>query len=305
MTVEQLNAQDANTVQAQLLPLFATPVLRGFWPDSDALNAELKRVILARMQKTHGVVQSNRGGWHSESDLQTWPEECAQVMIGRINYLIREAVRQTVPNAAEEHLTGWKITAWANVNSQGSYNKPHSHDGFGNIWSGFYYVDTGKTPEKQDVGGCTKFQDRSGAPKEILQNPDPYEREVTVNPTGGLMLMFPGRLFHYVEPYHGDQVRITIAFNLKHPGFLIPYYEGMQEQSWMWTNFRGLMIVPSKVPEKLRAVGILLKKLGSRKPPATSWPSHFKASLDQATAEASAAADQNWGRITTSQAGRQ
>ena len=83
MAVEQLSAEDASTVQAQLLPLFATPVLRGFWLDSDALNAELKRVILARMQKTHGVVQSNRGGWHSESDLQTWPEECAQAMIGR------------------------------------------------------------------------------------------------------------------------------------------------------------------------------------------------------------------------------
>jgi uncharacterized protein (TIGR02466 family) len=303
MTVEVRNERDSCAAQAQILELFATPVLRCFWPDSDALNAELKNVILSRMQKSQGVVQSNRGGWHSESDLQTWPEESAQVMVGRMNHLVQEAVRHIAPNAKEEHLNGWKIKAWANVNTQGAYNKPHFHDGFGNLWSGFYYVDTGKTRENENVGGCTKFQDRSGVPKEILTNPDPYEREVTVNPTGGLMLMFPGRLFHYVEPYSGDQMRITIAFNLKHPGFVVPYYEGMQEQNWMWTNFRGLMIIPSKVPEKLRAMGILFNKLG-QKPPSSSWWQHLKASVDQATAEASADADRNWGRLSSSPGAR-
>jgi hypothetical protein len=225
-------------------------------------------------------------------------------MVGRIEYAVREAVRATVPGAGREHLDHWKIMAWCNVNARGAYNRPHYHDGYGNLWSGFYYVDTGRTPGHQDVGGCTKFQDRSGVAKEVLSNPDPYEREVTVHPKAGLMLLFPGRLYHYVEPYQGDDVRITIAFNLKHPGFVVPYYEGMKEQNWMWTNFRGLMIVPSKVPEKVRALGILAKKLRGKKPESVSWLSHVKASFDQATAEASSTVDRNWGRITPHTNGR-
>jgi hypothetical protein len=77
----------------------------------------------------------------------------------------------------------------------------------------------------------------------------------------------------------------------------------MQEQNWMWTNFRGLMIIPSKVPEKLRAMGILFNKLG-QKPPSSSWWQHLKASVDQATAEASADADRNWGRLSSSPGAR-
>src|SRR5262249_27266319 len=151
--------------------------------------------------------------------------------------------RRTVPDVKDDHLNDWQVVAWANVNRHGAYNKPHHHDGYGVIWSGFYYVDTGEAGSGQPVGGYTKFQDRSGAPKEVICNPDPYEREVSVKPTSGLMMMFPGRLYHYVEPYEGDRLRITIAFNFKHPRFVIPYYEGMQEPNWWWTNFRGIMIL--------------------------------------------------------------
>jgi len=165
MTVEVRNERDSCAAQAQILELFATPVLRCFWPDSDALNAELKNVILSRMQKSQGVVQSNRGGWHSESDLQTWPEESAQVMVGRMNHLVQEAVRHIAPNAKEEHLNGWKIKAWANVNTQGAYNKPHFHDGFGNLWSGFYYVDTARLVKMKTLAAAQNFRIGAECPK--------------------------------------------------------------------------------------------------------------------------------------------
>jgi hypothetical protein len=120
------------------------------------------------------------------------------------------------------------------------------------------------------------------------------------------MVVFPGRLYHYVEPYTGNRLRITIAFNLKHPDFVVPYYEGMQEPDWWWTNFRGLMIIPEKVPEKLRALCILPAKLRARQVPRSfqlrAWMNHFKTALHHAAAEASARAEQSLGRVARSRA---
>jgi len=278
----------------QLLQLFPSPVCRFHWPDSDALNAQLKQVILRRMEESPGVVKTNRRGWQSKADLQNWPEECVQIFVARSYAIIQEIVRRTVPNSTDKLLNGWEMIAWANVNRKGAFNTAHHHYGFGTIWSSFYYVDPGLTDSGDLVTGYTKFQDRSGAPKEILNNPNPYEREVTIKPEGGLMLIFPSTLYHYVEQYTGDRERITIAFNMKHRGFVIPMYEGMEEKGWWWENFRGLMMLPQKIPEKLVALSLLPGKCFTREFPRTvqpgPWLEHLASAVDQATAEASARA---------------
>jgi len=298
MAIDQMVAPEVSAPSAELLELFPTPVLLEHWPESDAFNDKLRQTILDRMHRSHGVVQSNRGGWHSDDDLQTWPEECIQTMVKRILDATHEMVRRTVPNARQEHFQNWKIMAWANVNRKGAYNKQHHHDGFGNILSGFYYVDTGETDDGKPVGGRTVLQDHSGVPKEIVNEPDPFSREVYVTPKAGLMVMFPGRLYHHVERYHGDGLRITIAFNLKHPAFAVPYYDDMIDRGWWWTNFRGLMMIPAKIPEKMRAIGLMPEKF--RANGAATGQSFFgrmRAAFDEATAEASQHTDQYWGRV--------
>ena len=58
------------------------------------------------------------------------------------------------------------------------------------------------------------------------------------------MLLFPASLMHSVEVCDGEYPRITIAFNLYHPGFAIPRLaEYERSAGWMWTDFRGLMIL--------------------------------------------------------------
>lgn len=237
----------------------ASPVLKHFWPDSEELNAGLRDVILARMRKSQGVVDTNVGGWHSERDLATWTEPPVAALLARVRGVIGELVGRTVSNPTPEHLEKWTIEGWANVNRRGAFNKSHHHAGgrvpSRNLWSGVYYVDDGGSGrDGRSRDGLTKFEDRSGVPKEVLRCSDPFERELTVVPQPGLLLFFPATLRHYVTPYAGESNRITIALNLKHPGFVIPRYQEPDAPSFMWRNFRGPMVVASTVKQTLRKV---------------------------------------------------
>ena len=91
-------------------------------------------------------------------------------------------------------------------------------------------------------------------PKEILRCPDAFERELTVVPEAGLMVGFPATLRHYVTPHAGDRERITIAFNLKHHGFVIPRYPEPTPPTFLWRNLRGPMLVASRARKATRAL---------------------------------------------------
>jgi hypothetical protein len=159
------------------------------------------------------------------------------------NYELNPRRRLPEARAAE-------IEAWANVNRRGDYNAAHIHEPK-YIWSGVYYVDPG---DAEPASGCIKFEDRSGVAKEIVHNPDPFEREVAVKPEAGLMLMFPVTLFHYVEPYLGQSPRISIAFNLANAGFTIPVYDYVRPTWW------------SEPPRIVHEFRRLKARLGLRKP---------------------------------------
>src|SRR5205823_5356735 len=232
--------------QMDLVEFGAIPVLKYLWPDSETLNAELRRVIMAKMASSPGVVDSNEGGWHSTRDLPTWEDAAIGLLIGRVRSMVRELVALTVPDPTPGHLDGWQIEGWANVNTRGALNKSHHHAGGRtnrNLWSGIYYVDDGGLAADVRDAGVTKFEDRSGVPKEILRCPNPFERELTVVPTPGLMVCFPATLRHYVCPHPTGAARITIAFNLRHPGFVIPRYAEPDPPTFLWRNLRGPMLV--------------------------------------------------------------
>jgi uncharacterized protein (TIGR02466 family) len=219
------------------------------WPESDHLNSELRETILRRERESSGFRISSRGGWQSEADLMTWNSPCVTTLRAMIETAIRDVVRCTVAEPDTRHYSGWTIEAWANINRDGALNVPHVHTRDSTMWAGIYYVQAGSAGSNGS-GGRTKFQDRSLVPKETLRNPDPFEREFAVVPKEGLMVLFPGTLWHYVEPYHGSGPRITVAFNLRHPGFTIPYYE---PNTFWWTNFRGIMRARDKLLARLPA----------------------------------------------------
>jgi uncharacterized protein (TIGR02466 family) len=226
---------------AELIELFPSRMLKYQWPESEELNAQLRAAILARMAADPGQKKgkTNVGGWHSENTLQHWPEPCFKELLGWIDVAVRTLVLWTVNDAPKELFEGWDKEAWANVNRYGHYNRSHDHTLRGTLWSGIYYVEPGGGADPAAVGGLTQFED-SNAPAIKGADGRPVLWEFAVQPCAGQMVLFPSTLRHRVDPYLGHDLRITVAFNLRHPGFAPPAIAA--QQGWMWRNFRGVML---------------------------------------------------------------
>jgi len=240
-----------------LIEFGTLPVLRYLWPDSEELNARLRALALARMTSSKGLVDSNVGGFQSLRNLETCEDPAIAALLERVSVMARELVALTVRDPTPAHREGWRFELWANVNTRGDLNKSHHHAQgrtSRNLWSGIYYVTDGAYSPDNPSAGVTRFEDRSGVPKEILRCPDPFERELTIVPQAGLMVCFPATLRHYVTPNATDRERITFAFNLKHDGFVIPRYPEPEPPTFLWRNLRGPMLVVTRTRRAIRAL---------------------------------------------------
>ncbi|WP_374584639.1 TIGR02466 family protein [Pseudoduganella sp.] len=272
--------------------LFPSPVMHFDWPDSEELNRALRDVVLARRTSSCGTVKTNRGGWQSNADMQDWQEAPVRQLLERMTTLAREYVARQTGRDAAEFATGWKIRAWANINEHGHYNRRHDHLGVHSFFSGVYYVNVGDITAGTASGGRTRFEDCSFVAIDVDRQPDPLRRDYFMTPRNGRMLLFPASLMHSVEVYGGTQQRITIAFNLYHPSFTVPRLdERLQASDWWLTNFRGLVLLKRKIPEKLYALVLLPRQLLARRVSnplsLKAWGQHIDAAMQHATALAS------------------
>jgi uncharacterized protein (TIGR02466 family) len=190
---------------------FATPIYKTVWPDCKAVNKALLRTVLAREKKEPSTARSNVGGWQSSHDLLKWPgAEIAQLQ-DWINEAFKEIMK--VEAGPQPFNCRVAITAWANLNRHGDYNRSHTHSG--NHWSGVYYVEPGEDVEGRPLSGAFEFID----PRPAINVYDipgiPKFSTWTIRPEAGMMLMFPSWLRHSVLPYQGTKERLTIAFNLR------------------------------------------------------------------------------------------
>ena len=199
------------TVKKEFKLMFATIVLERHIRGVEDLNRRLAAKILEREQQGPGVVRSNVGGWHSETDFLRWegPEsgELFQHVAGAVKDF---AALERKVDAAALDLTV-SAEAWANVARAGNYGKPHVHPN-SNI-SGVYYVDADDSPEGDVNSGVIELMDPRN-------RPGMFETEGTlafdayrVRPQSGLLLLFPAWLYHYVHPHQGSTPRICVAFN--------------------------------------------------------------------------------------------
>ena len=178
---------------------FPTPIYRHLWPASGDLNTALKTMILARRAASPSTARSNVGGWQSSHDLMSWGDPQLAAMEAEIG------TRAFTCKLA--------ITAWANVNGSGDYNRHHTHAN--NHWSGVYYVDLGHPDPGVIPNGAIEFLDPRPAVGVYdlpgVQNVSTW----TIQPAAGEMLLFPSWLRHGVLPFRGSGERVSIAFNLR------------------------------------------------------------------------------------------
>ncbi len=202
--------------QLTLLHLFPTPLVIATMPDAEALNADLKRIVLAREAATESVQRSNQGGWQSSWDLHQWGGSPMQKVLTHLQAIVNEV---TVDRAGQRHELAWRINAWANVNRLGHGNQFHTHPGA--LWSATYYVDDGGIGADPSLGGEFELQDPRGvapvmyAPYLTFPGPDgaALGEAQRLTPRAGLCVVFPSWLSHGVRPYRGTRERISIAVN--------------------------------------------------------------------------------------------
>ncbi len=197
---------------------FATPILKVRVPDSEALNKALLESIDKKREEHPGVMRSNIGGWHSDTDMTFWGGAPARTLA--------EIAVQSVSGHMADISTGgkknfhWDVEMWANVNTPGAANQLHCHPG--SFWSGVYYADAGGA-EAGDAGGELVLEDPR-YPTAYMTFPDlvfktvdgePMTSQVPVTPEAGLMVLFPSWLRHSVRTHGGTRDRVSIALNLR------------------------------------------------------------------------------------------
>jgi len=209
------------SLQVEVLKLFPTPVVVATMPDAELLNAELKRIILAREEANESVERSNRGGWQSSWDMHEWGGEPMRKVLAFAQAIVDDA---TVDRAGNRCKLTWRINCWANVNRSGHGNQFHTHPGA--LWSVSYYVDDGGVDADRSLGGEFEILDPRGvapvmyAPQLTFPGPDcaALGESQRLTPRAGVFIVFPSWLLHGVCPYRGTRERISIAVNFSLAG---------------------------------------------------------------------------------------
>lgn len=190
----------------ELRQVFPTVLMRRRLDGIAMMNARLREIVLGRMRQGAGIRASNVGGWHSEADMMNWPEPEIRALCQAFLQAGRDATEASLPPGIEGEIkVAFYGGCWANVLGDGGYNKIHNHPGA--VWSGCYYVSVGEPEPQPETNGWIEFQDpRPG---------NLHGANERVKPEEGLMLLFPGWLNHFVNPFRGRGERISIAFNLQ------------------------------------------------------------------------------------------
>ena len=191
---------------------FWTPIVLSNLTPDDVDRAALERAILARRDAEGGrLVRSNRGGWHSETDLIEWGGDSAARLADHVQRLASEL---TVDRRSPESASfPWKLSGWANVNENGSYNEQHCHPGA--FWSAIFYVRV----DPSAAGGEIVFRDPR-APVNEMYAPrlgiryNGGEGSVHIKPEAGMLILVPAWLEHSVRKWEGSEPRISVAMNL-------------------------------------------------------------------------------------------
>ncbi len=201
-------------ISKSLSMVFATPLVVHDWPDSEAFNADLSKLVLAR-EKEHAakdVVRSNAGGWQSPGNLMKWQDPVIEAFRQRIEMLTGSLLKALVRDASSDRSFKLLIDAWANINRSGDYNVAHTHPNC--MWSGCYYVSPGKPDPGVTWNGLIELFDPREAANYIQVSNTILDARTIIDNVPGRMLFWPSWIRHMVHPYIGEGERISIAFNV-------------------------------------------------------------------------------------------
>ena len=182
-----------------------------FWwstvADCDKLNAALLAEISQhKIEEPVTAAGSNEGCWRGHREYAHWPAIRERLLhnlkaIHR-HYVILGTSCRPLEGLSEDC---YEIEYWTNVNEPGSRNLIHSHAKW--HWSGVYYVQGLDT-------GAIEFYSQPYLNQNVTLGL-PFGQSFSVDPSDGLLLLFPSYLLHEVAPNPSERLRINIAFNVR------------------------------------------------------------------------------------------
>lgn len=145
-------------------------------------------------------------GWQSNDRVDDNP--IFQKCIRQIKKKVREEI---APTLGMKNTTVNFHNAWANINDNMAWNKPHLHNGC--MYSGAFYIQ-GDGDEGHFVAVDTDYKFVGNVPRSQTAVRESY----SVAPKTGFLIMFPSGLMHMVEPNPTQKDRYSISFNLDFDG---------------------------------------------------------------------------------------
>ena len=196
-------------MEFEVTQAYPTLIGRVMVPDAQAINGDLRELILAEEATYGSLGRSNIGGWHSRPDFLARSEPAVASLTTWVTWGLKQMVAATAgPGIFRGTLS---LSAWATICRAGAYHAPHSHPD--SAWSGVYYVDAGTQSPAHPLGGVLEFLDPRAGVEAVSAPGDPYGAPVRIHPEAGLLVVFPSWLYHWVHPYAGDAPRIAVSFN--------------------------------------------------------------------------------------------
>jgi len=197
-------------------PLFATPIFSFTDVGDAALDRELAGRLILESEGSAGIVRNNSGGWHSVPDLTRREEACYQDLmrrvVARLQAALDELARdQGAPPEGLRHR--FAIQAWGLVMRHGDHVLVHDHADA--HLSAIYYPSAGDAElEMFPDSGKLCFVDprRGGA---AIPGLEPFSSQFAIEPRTGMLVVFPGYLQHFVQPYRGGRPRVSISCNVR------------------------------------------------------------------------------------------
>ncbi len=208
------------TPKPQIRSLFATPVCVHFLPIAPEVNAELRPLVLQKMQDG-GTVSPRGQGWRSAPDFESWGGGHAQTLF-RVLRELADSV--TATRGGGRVSLDWAITAAATVRQKGDYLDLAARPGA--MWSGVYYVDDGYAKSDDEaLGGECELADPRGAlpammaPQFAFRIPGGVTagQSELIRPATGMILLFPSWQPRGERRFDGAGQRVAIEFDLLPP----------------------------------------------------------------------------------------
>lgn len=204
-------------LKPQIRNLFATPVCIHFLPVAQDVNAQLRPLVLGRLEST----PSHGQGVYTAPDFEDWGTHQAQTLF-RVLRELADSMTATQSGGRVE--LAWRIEARAGLRRMGEHQEMTARPG--GVWSAVYYVDDGYAKsDDQTLGGECVLRDPRGAaaamPAAHLcyrvpggQSAGQSER---IRPQSGMIVLHPSWLARGEQRLGGSQPRITIEFELFAP----------------------------------------------------------------------------------------